>query len=273
MVLVLLALLLAAQAPTAAPDRAPVIYALGAADVVVVNVLGQASMSGRYQIGADGSFEFPLIGRVEARGKDTDGLARELTDRLAEGYLRRPQVSVSVAEYVSQRVYVIGEVRVPGAVSVTGQVTLLGAISKAGGLTETAGGDFVLVRPSEGAHAPGPTLPNEPRATIVLKANTRDLRIGTLARNDVLNPGDTVFVPRAQTFQVLGQVRSPGSFTYEPGLTVLRALSSAGGATELGAVNRARIIRATDASQKEVSVKLNALVEPGDTIVIPTKRW
>jgi polysaccharide export outer membrane protein len=258
---------------TAEPAPAPNTYTLGAEDVVVVNVLGQTTLSGRYQIGTDGAFEFPLIGRVEARGKDTEALARELTDKLGKGFLKKPQVSVSVAEYASQRVYVVGEVRQPGVLAIAGQVTLLGAISKAGGLTDTAGGELVLVRPAEAGSAPGPTMPSDPRATIVFRASTRDLRTGTLARNDVLHAGDTVFVPRAQSFQVLGQVRSPGAFTFEPGMTVLRALSLAGGATELGAVNRLKIIRTSSTTQTEIRVKYQDSIQPGDTLFVPTKRW
>jgi len=272
-----LSLLLALQsvgavaAPDPTPAEAP--YVLGAADVVVINVLGQNSLSGRYQIGDDGAFEFPLIGRVEARGKDTEALERELTDRLSKGYLRKPQISVAMAEYASQRVYVIGEVRVPGVVTVTGHITLLGAISRAGGLAESAGGELMLIRPADGGAAMGPSLPSEPNATVVFRANTRDLRTGTLAKNDVLQPGDTIFVPRAQSFQVLGQVRNPGSFTFEPGMTVLRALSLAGGATELGASNRLKILRLVDGAQKEIRAKYPDPLQPGDTLFVPTRRW
>jgi polysaccharide biosynthesis/export protein len=268
-----MALQTAGMTPSADPPASGAPYLLGAADVVVVNVLGQNTLSGRYQIGNDGAFEFPLIGRVEAGGKDTETLEREITERLAKGYLRKPQVSVAMAEYASQHVYVIGEVRVPGVVAVTGHITLLGAISRAGGLSETAGGELVLIRPAEGANALGPTLATEPNATVVFRANTRDLRTGSLARNDVLEPGDTVFVPRAQSFQVLGQVRTPGAFTFEPGMTVLRALSLAGGATELGASNRLRILRTVDGAQKEIRAKYQDRLEPGDTLFIPTRRW
>lgn len=271
-----LSLVMALQAAAVVPPDPPLAqaaYTLGAADVVVINVLGQTTMSGRYQIGTDGAFEFPLIGRVEARGKDTEALEREITDRLAKGYLRKPQISVSIAEYGSQRVYVVGEVRMPGTVPVMGGITLLGAIARAGGLADAAGGEFMLIRPAAGGLAPGPSLPTEANATIVFRATTRDLRSGTLTRNDVLQPGDTVFIPRALTFQVLGQVRNPGSFVFEPGMTVLRALSLAGGATELGAVNRLKIIRTTEQAQTEVRAKYPDRLAPGDTLFIPTRRW
>lgn len=276
MILPVLSLMISLQSAVVAPSEsgAPqAVYTLGASDVIVVNVLGQTTMSGRYQIGTDGAFEFPLIGRIEARGKDTEALQREITDRLSKGYLRKPQISVSVVEYGSQRIYVVGEARIPGSVAVTGGITLLGAISRAGGLTDTAGGEFMLIRPAAGASAPGPSLPSEASATIVFRANTRELRSGTLTRNDVLQPGDTIFIPRAQTFQVLGQVRNPGSFVFEPGMTVLRAISLAGGATELGAVNRLKIIRTTDKTQTEVRAKYPDQLQPGDTLFIPTRRW
>jgi len=168
---------------------------------------------------------------------------------------------------------VIGEVRTPGAIPLAGQITLLGAIAKAGGLADTAGGEMAVVRPADGAKAPGPSLPSEPDATVIFRASTRDLRTGTLVRNERLRAGDTVFVPRAQSFQVLGQVRNPGSFTYETGMTVLRALSLAGGATELGAVNRLTIVRTTEAGQEERRARYEDPVAPGDTLIVPTRRW
>jgi polysaccharide export outer membrane protein len=269
-------LVLLGQAATATAAAAPAVaatYKLGPSDVVVINVLGQTTLSGRYHIGEDGTFEFPLIGRVEAEGKDAVSLEQEIVERLGRGYLRKPQVSVSVAEYASQRVFVIGEVRLPGSVPVTGGVTLLGLIARAGGLTDMAGGELVVVRSEAGARAAGPSLPAESGTSVVFRASVRDFRTGALARNERLQAGDTIFVPRAQAFQVLGQVRAPGSFVYESGMTVLRALSLAGGATELGAVNRLRILRDVDGKQQELRAKYEDRLEPGDTIFVPTRRW
>jgi len=59
--------------------------------------------------------------------------------------------------------------------------------------------------------------------------------------------------------------------TVEPGTTVLQALSLAGGATEHAALNRIQIIRIVDGEKQEIRVKLEDLVQPGDTIVVPER--
>ena len=75
-------------------------------------------------------------------------------------------------------------------------------------------------------------------------------------------------MPRAETVYVLGMVNNPGSYTLEPGLTVLRALSLAGGATPLGSTGRIRIVRIVDGQKKEIKGKLDDLLKPGDTVVV-----
>jgi polysaccharide biosynthesis/export protein len=249
-------------------------YLIGSPDVLVINVWGQTNLSGRYQVAPDGNVTVPLIGAVLAAGRRPKQLETEIQERLAKGYLRLPQVSVSVAEYLSQRVFVMGEVKTPGPIAITGAMTLLDALARAGSLTEDAGGDLVVVRPSTaGTPSSSPVLPGEPDITIVVQVSVRDLRRGTLARNEALRPGDTVFVPRAESFQVLGQVNKPGSFSSETGMTVLRALSLAGGATALGATNRVKIVRVVDGKRQEVRARLEDPVRVGDTIVVPTRLW
>ena len=73
--------------------------------------------------------------------------------------------------------------------------------------------------------------------------------------------------------QVVGHVRSPGSFPVDKMTTVLQALSLAGGATDRGATGRIKIIRMQNGKKTEVKAKLNDVVQPGDTIVVPERRF
>ena len=98
--------------------------------------------------------------------------------------------------------------------------------------------------------------------------NLRDIQAGTLSANVMIRDGDTIFVPRAERFYVTGHVRSPGAYVFEPNLTVLQAISLAGGLTDRGSNRGLRIIR----NQKELDAKLTDIVQPGDTIIV-RQRW
>jgi len=87
-----------------------------------------------------------------------------------------------------------------------------------------------------------------------------------------LQDGDTIFVPKAETFFVSGFVRSPGSYPIDGDLNVLQALALAGGATEQAAQNRITIDRVINGQLTHVKIKgLTDLVKPGDTIIVPRR--
>ena len=84
----------------------------------------------------------------------------------------------------------------------------------------------------------------------------------------ILQEGDTIFVARAERFYVTGQVRSPGAYTFERGMTVLQAISLAGGLSDRGSNRGIKIMRTTGGKKREIGVKLEDLIEPNDTIVV-----
>jgi len=86
-------------------------YIVGANDVLTVTVFDQPQLSGKYIVQADGTFNFPLLGRLKAGGLSMQVLENELRDRLLKGgFLKQPQVTVSVDQYRSQQIFVMGEV-------------------------------------------------------------------------------------------------------------------------------------------------------------------
>jgi polysaccharide export outer membrane protein len=189
-----------------------------------------------------------------------------LAKRLASGFLVNPQVGVEVAEYRSKAVFIVGEVRAPGSYPVKGNMSLVEALALAGP-TATASSEVVIVHPDPNHKEGGPLLPDT-AGTLSTRVNIKELQSGKLSQNVQLHDGDTIFVPKAETFFVTGHVRSPGSFVYEPGMTVLQAIALAGGLSERGSRRGLKVLRATDGKQVEVSVKETDLVKPGDTLVI-----
>jgi polysaccharide export outer membrane protein len=245
-------------------------YVIGSQDVLTIQVFDQADLGGKYTVEADGTFTFPLVGRVQAGGLTLRAFETELRNKLADGYFKNPQVTVAVETYRSQRVFVMGEVRQPGPVPLTGGMTLIEALARAGSTLPTASGEVAIVRAPKDAK--GPVLPGQDANGNVERASIKDLEGGALSQNFDLHDGDTIFVPRAETIYVFGQVKNPGAYSLtERETTVLQALSLAGGVTENGAMNRVKVIRIVKGDKKEVKTKLTDLVKPGDTVIVPER--
>ncbi len=258
---------LAMSAPAGAQSNGD--YVIGPQDVLNIQVFDQADLGGKYTVETDGTFSFPLIGRVTAGGMTLRKFETELKKKLADGYFRNPQVTVGVEQYRSQRVFVMGEVRNPGPVPLTGGMTLIEALARAGSTLPSSSGEVAIVRAPQGAK--GPMLPDPDKAADILRASIRDLEGGSMKQNIELHDGDTIFVPRAESAYVFGQVRTPGAYAIQKDTTVLQALSLAGGVTENGAMNRIKIVRLVKGEKKELKVKLTDLVKPGDTIMVPER--
>lgn len=246
-------------------------YVIGAQDVLVVAVFDQADLGGRFTVETDGTFTFPLIGRVTAGGRTLREVEAELKQRLTDGFFKNPQVSVSVDQYRSQRVFVVGEVRQPGPYPLTGDMTLIEALARAGSTTDHAGGEALIVRPSSGAGSPsGPVMPGQQEANVE-RVDLRALQSGASFSKVALRDGDTIFIPRAETVFVFGQVRNAGAYPVVKGTTVLQVLSLAGGVTDRGSTARIKVIRMVNGQKKEIKVSLSDLVQPGDTVMVPER--
>jgi polysaccharide export outer membrane protein len=242
-------------------------YVVGPKDVLTITVYDHADLSGTYKIEGDGSFSFPLIGRVNADGHTLRQIEEDIRARLADGYLRNPQVTVAVESYQSQRIFILGEVRAPGAYPLTGDMTVIEALSRAGSVTAAAADEVLIVRPTDGSSADGPRTEADADADVI-RVNVRELQAGELSQNVALRHGDTLVVPKARAVYVFGQVRAPGAYPVDKGTTVLQALSLAGGVTDRGSTSRLMIVRTVDGEKKELKAKLTDTVEPGDTLIV-----
>jgi polysaccharide export outer membrane protein len=249
----------------------PANYVVGAQDILSITSFDQEDLSGKYPVDADGTFTFPLIGRVKAGGLTLRQLEAELKRMLKDGALfKDPQLSVGVEQYRSQKIHIVGEVRNPATYPLTGDISLIEAIARAGSTLPTASGEALIVRAKGGARTTGPILPTD-ETTEVTTVDLKQLQSGALSQNVALKDGDTIFVPRAESVYVFGQVRNPGAYPVQRGTTVLQALSLAGGVNERGATGRIKIMRFEKGKQVEVRVKLTDIVRPGDTIMVPER--
>src|SRR5689334_7987452 len=253
-----------AQSPVSAATD----YVIGPQDVLTITSYDQADMSGKFTVEADGTFTFPMIGRVKAGGLTLRGLEAAIKAQLKdEGYFRNPQITVAVDTYKSQKVFIVGEVRTPGTYPLSGNMNLVEALARAGSTLPTASGEAVIVHAGE--NASGPTMPASDDMKNLVRVSLRDLEKGTVTSNAALRDGDTVFVPRAQSIYVFGQVKNPGAYgLQQSNTTVLQALALAGGITDRGSTSRIKIVRIVNGEKKELKVKVTDVVQPGDTIVV-----
>jgi protein involved in polysaccharide export with SLBB domain len=156
--------------------------AVGPGDLFDIRVYGEPSLSANYEVASDGTINFPLIGVVTVQGKTPVQIEKEIQARLAEGYIKRPSVSVRVSEYRSRKVSVFGQVRAPGTFPYNENMSVVEAITRAGGFTALAKKNAVRI-----------TRKNEGTAESIIVA-VEDIGQGR-APNFLLRPGDVVFVP------------------------------------------------------------------------------
>ncbi|HEY3383857.1 MAG TPA: polysaccharide biosynthesis/export family protein [Vicinamibacterales bacterium] len=271
-ILVFVATLAAAQQSAAPPASQQADYVVGPQDVLSITVWDQADLSGKFTVETDGSFTFPLIGRLQVGGLTLRQVENELKKRLSDGYFKNPQLTVAVDTYKSQRVFIVGEVRSPGTYTLTGDMSLIEALSRAGSTTPTAGTEAIIVHPTDGKSPNGPVMPGQANDKNTVRVDLKDLQSGAMAKNVALKDGDTIFVPRAETIYVFGQVKNPGAYALQTkDTTVLQALSLAGGVTDRGSTSRIKIVRLVKGKKTEIKVDLGDSVLPGDTVIVPER--
>jgi polysaccharide export outer membrane protein len=171
-----------AQVPDGGGASSP--RSLGPGDVLEIRVRDHEDISGKYQIADDGTVRFPWIGAVDANNRTGQQVAQDIERRLADGWLRQPQVAVLVAERQNREVSVLGQVNEPGSFPFKERLTLVQAISLAGGMNPLALPRKVkLIRQTE----------NGPKRFEIDVTAIIDNR-----REDIpLQPGDIVFIPES----------------------------------------------------------------------------
>ncbi len=246
-----------AAAPTAASPAGGASldqnYVLGPGDIVEISVLGRPDFTVRARISQDGNIQAPYLGTVPASNRTAQELGDQLAKALeAGGYFSKPVMKVDIVSFASRYVTVLGEVATPGLMPVDRPYHLSEILARAGGPREDAA-DYVVIRSEHGPE--------------------RHLSIKTLATGDAsedpyVAANDKIYVPKAEIFYLSGQVRSPGAFPLEPGLTLRMAIGRGGGLTDLGSDHHVKVT-GKDGHVRRVS--LDDLILPGDVVVVGEK--
>ena len=247
-----------AAAPAAAKDGANAVsltegYVLGPSDVIEVQVLGRDEFKPRVQVQVDGTVQLPFLGTMTASGKTVLQFGNEVKQALKNGgYYADPVVTITVASYASRYVVVLGEVAQPGLVTVDRSYRASEILARVGGLRESAV-DVLTVTRSSGEE---------------LSLNVKAIATGGPQEDPIINPGDKIYVAKAPTFYVYGQIGAPGNYKIDRGMTMRQAIARAGGLTPLGSEGRIKVIRDGTEIRK---FKLDQELKDGDVVVVGEK--
>lgn len=213
-------------------------YELGPGDTLEIEIIGDLLTRTRTIVGPDGKIYFNVLPGIDVWGMTLEQARNRLVQEM-QRYVREEQpISVSLVGANSQRVWVLGRLNKPGVYPLAGPMTLLEAISEAGG-PAPAGEFATLSGPVARATSGGGTdeAADLSRAFVLRKGQMlrvdfeQLLREGDMSQNIYLKPGDFIYLPSATagSVHVLGAVNNPRAVEYINRMSLLQAVSQAGG--------------------------------------------
>jgi polysaccharide export outer membrane protein len=240
---------------------------IGRGDLIHVRVFDTPELEQRTRVTDAGTLDLVLGGSVKIEGLTPTEAARAVNEALSRAHiLLRPQVEITIDEYATQKVSIFGEVRSPGAYSLPTPRSVIDVLSLGGGLTDLANRHIVIIR-NNGSKKEPYFVSNDSSALPDM--------------NVTVNPGDTVFVPKAAIVYILGDVKLPGGYAMtnnESQLSVLELVARAGGTPPTAVPSHASLIRKSDTGYIVDHLPLSAMqkgkqsdlpLAPNDIVYVP----
>lgn len=290
------------QTPNAWPAGSEAIpqareYHLGAGDTLKIKINQLLELDHEevlmVEIDQRGQIYLPLLNHVHAEGLTCEQLRNEIALRLSQEFIRNPQVDVNIEQFGSKKVMVLGMVRNPGPVVLdTDCAPLMNIISQAGGISGVSNGNVEIIRCGYRSQQNGPgqidpaswSTPNgyngyQPPLELI-PVNYLFAKEGQQV-NPLIYPGDVVKIPLSENgyIYVSGEVAQPGAKPFRDPMTILQAVSSAGGASNVADEQKCKVIRRMDnGSEQVIMVNLeevrkgkqkNLIIARNDTILMP----
>ena len=233
---------------------------LGVGDMIRISVYQNPDLtveSGR--ISEVGLVNFPLIGSVKLGGETISASEQKIAKMLRDGgFVLRPQVTIQVAQIRSAVISILGQVGKPGRYPI-----------------ETVGSKVSEMIASTGGVAPG----GADVITLVGTRNGRSVKLdidlpailqsGKAELDIAVENGDILYVDRAPSAYIYGEVQRPGVFRLERGMSLMQVMAQAGGLTPRGTERGIKVHR-RDASGvvSILDVQLNDSVVRDDVIYV-----
>lgn len=261
-------------------------FVLGAGDTIDIELIGAAAATdaeaanqaafsrSEVTVGPDGKIYFMYLPGLNVSGLTLAQAKARLESELST-YITKPEVTLNIRKVQSRRVWLMGRLNQPGIYPLTGTMTLIEAITLAGGTSQSASvittEDLADLRHSFVL-----------RDGVVLPVDFQKLlQEGDMSQNIYLRPNDFIFVPSAlaKDIYVLGAVPGPGPVPYRDNLTILSAMSKAGGLIpKVSHGSKIAIVRGSLTQPKVILVDFDAIMhgrakdmplEPRDIVYVP----
>jgi polysaccharide export outer membrane protein len=233
-------------------------YMLGRGDTVKINVYEQPDLSIETRISQDDeTIIYPLLGEVAIGGLTPEVAGRKIARLLKDGgFIKAPQVTLTVNKYVSQQIPVMGKVKVPGEYSLESESRVVDLIARAGGLSDDAADVIFVVKKEAGK-------------SVKYQIDLLQFYAGDMSQNMKVSSGDFILVPKMDTFYIHGEVRKPGEYRLKREMTVMQAVSVAGGVSARGSLRGTEVTRQlADGSPQKVGLELNDKLQPNDVLFV-----
>lgn len=234
-------------------------YVLGSGDVIRVTVYQNPDLTLETRVSEAGVISYPLLGSVKAGGLSVTQIENRIAEGLRTGnFVKQPQVTVLVVQVRGNQVSVLGQVNKPGRYPLeVADSKLSDVLAVAGGIAPT-GADVVTVVGTRGG---------QPfRAEIDLARSVGQAR----ANGDIqIVNGDVVWIDRAPTVYIYGEVQRAGAFRLERGMTVMQALATGGGLTLRGTEKGLRVHRrGSDGKVQILQPQMDEALRDGDVVYV-----
>lgn len=174
-----------AQAPQVAPDRD---YRVGPGDNLSIVVWRNPEVSTNVPVRPDGKITTPLVEDLQAAGKTSSELARDIETALSK-FIQQPTVTVIVSGFLGnydEQIRIIGQAARPQALPFRRDMSLMDVMIAVGGITEFASGNRAsIIRTIDG------------------KQQKIDVRLddlikgGDISANRYMHPGDVLIIPES----------------------------------------------------------------------------
>ncbi len=272
--------------PRGAIDRLRPNYVLRPGDQIQIRAFEMDELGERpVRIDGDGFVNLPVLGRLKAGGLSVERLEAELIEALRR-YVRQPQVSITVVQFSSEPIFFVGAFKSPGIYPLEGRRRLVEMMSAIGGLLPNASRRIKVTRRKEFGTLPlSNAIDSADGASSTAEINMASLRDNVNPEEDIaLLPFDVISVERAELVYISGEVGRVGGFELQEreSMSVLQALTLAGGVSREANLKEARVLRPVLNSSRraEVPLDLTAVLAgrqpdfpllPNDVLYVPRR--
>jgi len=238
------ALLVAVNADESLKVEVTKSYKLAPGDTLMIKVFGESDLTLETTLGNDAKISYPFLGEISVAGLTLTELQEVITKGLKGEYLVDPDVTVNVTQY--RPFFINGQVASSGSYPFQPNLTVRKAIALAGGLTEHASQDKItIIREYDPEKKPS-------QATL----------------ETVVFAGDIISIQEYKQVFINGEVKRPGGYSFQKGLTLRKAIAIAGGFTLRADKSRILVIHDKSVDNKPEQIQLDDMVLPGDIVTV-----